>query len=149
MAEADPKLAAVAAALAPHGLMLRGGFHPEPADGLDGATLLLIGNAGPALWRAFEAYAYADDAPHPLDRWTRARLDAVAFGASALYPFEGPPYHPFQRWAMRAEPVHPSPLGMLIHPAYGLWHAYRGALLFPERLSLPPPNVRPDRKSVV
>ena len=25
---------------------------------------------------------------------------------------------------------HASPLGLLIHPDYGLWHGYRGALLF-------------------
>ena len=38
---------------------------------------------------------------------------------------------------MRAEAVAPSPLGILIHPDYGLWHAYRGALAFAERLALP------------
>ena len=47
----------IAKALAPAGLVLRGGFAPEPADALpvlsDGrvpGTLLLIGNAGPALY---------------------------------------------------------------------------------------------------
>jgi hypothetical protein len=44
---------------------------------------------------------------------------------------------PFQRWAMRAEAVHPSPIGMLIHPLFGLWHAYRAALAWPEGLDLP------------
>jgi len=34
--------------------------------------------------------------------------------------------------------VSPSPLGMLIHPELGLWHAYRGALAFAERLALAP-----------
>jgi hypothetical protein len=47
------------------------------------------------------------------------------------------PYLPFQQWAMRAEGLKPSPLGILMHPRYGLWHAYRGALLFEEGLSLP------------
>src|SRR4030095_137820 len=47
------------------------------------------------------------------------------------------------RWAMRAEAVAPSPLGILIHPDYGLWHAYRGALAFAERLALPPRGARP------
>jgi epoxyqueuosine reductase QueG len=41
---------------------------------------------------------------------------------------------PFQQWAMRAEGLKPSPLGILIHPRYGLWHAYRGALLFDAEL---------------
>ena len=49
-------------------------------------------------------------------------------GAAPIYPFGGPPYWPFQRWAQRAEAVFPSPLGILIHPEYGLWHAYRAAL---------------------
>lgn len=49
----------------------------------------------------------------------------------------GPPWLPFQRWAMRAEPVTASPLGILIHPDWGLWHSYRGALAFRERLDLP------------
>ncbi|MCY1495832.1 hypothetical protein D9M68_297430 [compost metagenome] len=31
---------------------------------------------------------------------------------------------------MRAEGLQPSPLGILIHPRYGLWHGYRGALAF-------------------
>lgn len=31
---------------------------------------------------------------------------------------------------MRAEGLKPSPLGILMHPEFGLWHAYRGALLF-------------------
>ena len=42
------------------------------------------------------------------------------------------------RWAQRAEPLHPSPLGVLIHPVHGLWHAYRGALAFAEPIELPP-----------
>ena len=39
--------------------------------------------------------------------------------ALALYPFGGPPYWPFQRWAKRAEPMHASPLGLLVHPVVG------------------------------
>ena len=66
------------------------------------------------------------------DRRVAAAIDPLArsVGAMALYPFDGPPYRPFQRWAMRAEPVAPSPLGLFIHPEYGLWHAYRAALVF-------------------
>ncbi len=46
-----------------------------------------------------------------------------------LFPFTGPPYYPFQQWAQRAEGLAASPLGILIHPHYGLWHSYRFALL--------------------
>ncbi len=141
-------LASIERLVAPHGLNLRGGFHPSANDGVpasaDGrtpATLLLIGNIGPSLWPVFSASAEADDgAPDPLNRWTLRVIASIAreVGAVPLFPFGGPPYLPFQRWAMRAEAVAPSPLGILIHPDYGLWHAYRGALAFAERLALPP-----------
>lgn len=125
-------------ALAADGLILRGGFHADSGDGAPPGTgtLTLVGNAGPAMWRAFERARPAG--PDPLDRWTRLVLSGVAdrFGAVAVYPFEGPPYAPFLRWAKRAEAVFDSPLGMAIHPEYGLWHAWRGALAFPDRLTL-------------
>jgi hypothetical protein len=136
--------------IAPHGLILRGGFYPVAEDGVPGgpATLIMVGNAGPEMWRAFAAARaaghYADSA-NPLDAWVREILSAAAadMGATPLFPFGGPPHLPFQRWAQRAEPVHASPLGVLIHPDYGLWHAYRGALAFAERLDLPPRDDRP------
>jgi hypothetical protein len=149
-----PAYDALAEALAPFGLLARGGFHPAdddnvPAldDGRSPGTLILVGNAGPALWPVFAASAEAADGrPHPMDRWCRRVIGEVAanLGARAVFPFEGPPYHPFQRWAQRAEPVHISPLGILIHPDYGLWHAYRGALAFPDRLDLPARQARPS-----
>lgn len=148
MAERPLDLAALSKALAEQGLILRGGFHPEPVDTLpplpDGAaaeTLLLVGNAGPDLWRVFETSPeHLDGTRDPLNRWTERVVGALAeaTGATALYPFGGPPYWPFVAWAKRCEPVAESPIGMLIHPDYGLWHAYRAALLLPERLALPP-----------
>ncbi len=41
---------------------------------------------------------------------------------------------------MRAEGLKPSPLGILVHPEYGLWHAYRGALLFDAEISIQAPQ---------
>jgi len=149
-------LAEIGAALTAHGLRLRGGFHPDaddglpaPADGSDAGTLLLVGHAGADMWRQFSASRFlaGDGAGSaPLDDWSRKVIGEVAttFSALPLYPFEGPPYWPFQRWAQRAEPVHPSPLGPLIHPEFGLWHAYRGALLLPGRLPLPPVAASPS-----
>jgi len=68
-------------------------------------------------------------------------IGAVAeiFGARAVSPSDKP-YLPFQQWAMRAEGLRPSPLGILMHPQYGLWHAYRGALLFEDEIALPEPR---------
>jgi hypothetical protein len=137
--------------IAAAGLLLRGGFYPGPGDAApEGArTLLLVGNAGPELWRAFLAATTAAEratARHPLDDWTRRVLGgiAAATGARVVFPFEGPPSPPFQRWAMRAGGVFPSPIGPLIDPTFGLWHAYRGALLFAAKLALPD---APERKS--
>ena len=130
-----------------HDLAFRGAFHPRSEDGVpalaDGTpaeTVLLVGFTGRMQWPAFEASAEAGDGlPHPLDRYGQRQLHAlaVAFGGRALSPSEGPPWWPFQRWAQRAEPVSVSPLGILIHPDWGLWHSYRCALAFRERLELP------------
>ncbi len=126
---------------------------PDPArrvssrDGeaeLEGVgTVVLVGNAGPAMWEAFAPHI--DVEPNPLDRWTKRVVDPIAeeFGARAVYPF-GEPRRPFQRWALRAETLYSSPLGILIHPEYGLWHAWRAALLFAERLDLPPRSDAPS-----
>ncbi len=134
-------------ALAGSGLMCRGGFHPRPEDGVPEpsgpvATVVMVGNAGPDMWRTFsaavDAKRRANDA-NPLDAWTEATLRATAaeLGADVAFPFGGPPYHPFQRWAMRAEGIEASPIGPLIHPTFGMWHAYRGAVLFGQRVALP------------
>jgi hypothetical protein len=137
------RLGTIAAAVAPFGFLVRGGFHPVPADGVPGnpGTLVMIGNAGPAMWGAFRAACPEPTTPNPLDAWTREVLTGAArnLGATPLFPFDGPPYLPFQRWAMRGDAVFPSPIGPLIHPVYGLWHAYRAALLFAERIALPAP----------
>ncbi|WP_437964751.1 hypothetical protein WMF04_34470 [Sorangium sp. So ce260] len=133
------------------GIPLRGGFHPGEGDGVPAAgglaagTLVLLGNAGPSMWGAFSRAR--EGAPDlALDDWTSTVVSALAVElvASALFPFTGPPYWPFQRWAQRAEPVFPSPLGILIHPRFGLWHGYRAALVFAERLSLPPREDAPS-----
>jgi hypothetical protein len=139
--------ATIEAALAREGLIARGGFHPEPGDGVPGParTLIMVGNAGPEMWRAFAASPEFDTAPDPLDRWSERVIGELAteLGAAVLFPFGGPPHRPFIAWAKRAEPVAESPLGILIHPDYGLWHAYRGALAFAEALALPPRDERP------
>ncbi len=122
-------------ALKSHGLIVRGAFQPT-ADDLAGTNLqadivsklVLIGNSGAAMWRAFAPFIDGD--PNPLDRWTRSIVEPVAdqVRARAIFPFDQPA-PPIQRWAMRAERLLPSPLGILIHPKYGLWHAYRAVLI--------------------
>jgi hypothetical protein len=130
--------------IAATGLIVRGAFHvqdkdgvPRTGDGTTGQTLILIGNAGSAFWAAFRQSKECNDGqPNPLDRWSERVITELAdeLGACPVFPFGGPPYHPFQRWARRAESLPQSPMGMLIHPEYGLWHAYRGALIVDQPL---------------
>ena len=127
--------------LAGHGLRLRGGWIPTPADGLPTlpggcapAVVWLVGQVGSEVWPVFSASSCAQDGlPDPMDRWSKSIGDGLActLGGMALYPSEGPPWHPFQRWASRSEPVQTSALMLQIHPQHGLWHAYRFALLLP------------------
>jgi hypothetical protein len=136
------------------GLELRGGFHPTSADEVpccpDGSattTLVLLGFVGKLCWPEFAASDEAKDGEaDPLDRWSRRIIDELArsTAAGALYPFptDRPPYMPFQRWAQRAEPVYVSPVKILLHPDWGLWHSYRGALTFPDRMTLPARDTR-------
>jgi len=117
----------IAESVEPLGLCLRGGF-------VDGQTYILVGNVGSRLWENFGP-AYDDWVePDPLDAWTKRHMDDLAqkLGAEVVYPFDGPPFAPFQTWALRADTVFQSPIGALIHPEYGLWHAYRAALIFEE-----------------
>jgi hypothetical protein len=132
-------------------LAMRGAFHPIPADAVpamaDGrsvGTLALVGVVGRSTWDAFQAAGESREVKDPLDDWSRRVVGELAarLGAEALFPFGGPPFLPFIRWAQRAEAVFPSPIGPLIHPDYGLWHAYRGALAFAEALDLPAPRAR-------
>ena len=125
------------AELDPYGLILRGGIHLKKDESQTPQTLILVGNIGSEMWEPFSREDSGSS--DPLDHWTRQVVEPIAaqFGAEAYFAFEGPPYHPFQHWAMQAEYVFQSPIGPLIHPKYGLWHAYRAALVFDEVLEFP------------
>jgi hypothetical protein len=143
-------LSLVESAVSARGLALRGVFLvapeddvPPAADGREGSSLVLVGNAGPGMFRRFsEERGCAGDL---LDDWSTEVVTALAdaLGGWALYPFQRP-HLPFIRWAQKADACRPSPIGILIHPEYGLWHGYRGAIAFAGRLDLPdrsdPPN---------
>ena len=128
------------------GLAIRGACHVGPGEFDHAAfsrsqlsTILLLGFTGSVQWPEFATSPEAADGlPHPLDRWSRQRIDPLAaeFNARAVYPSDVP-ILPFQQLARRCETVFPSPIGLLIHTRWGLWHAYRGALIFPQRLALP------------
>jgi hypothetical protein len=140
-------LSDVRAAIAAQGLSYRGAFHPTADDLPDAGTLVFAGFVGSMNWQHFQESAEGrDGGSDALDRWSFRIISALAqdLGAAAMFPFTGPPWLPFLRWARKAEPLHPSPLGMLIHPDWGLWHSWRGALAFRERFELPAPDRRPS-----
>ncbi len=115
------------------GFVVRGGFF----DAGERQTVIMIGNVGSHLWEPFQAEINWSD-PNPLDAWTKKKLDPLAkeYRFKVIYPFTGPEYAPFQTWAMQADCVYTSPLGMLIHPEYGLWHAYRAAFVYDGQLDV-------------
>jgi hypothetical protein len=128
--------------LAAHGLSLLGVAAEEPGDALPdvapetpAVSILIAGNAGSAFWPHFTASPeFSDGRGDPLNRWSARVLGdiAAANGCGVVFPFEGPPYRPFQQWALRAGTVSRSPLGVLAHERLGLWFAFRGAFLLAE-----------------
>ncbi|MDP7546157.1 MAG: hypothetical protein QGF20_02600 [Alphaproteobacteria bacterium] len=137
----------IGAALEGTGFICRGGFKPSLDDAVpeitaeSEAVVVIVGNAGSAMWPLFDAASGAArrrETQNPLNDWTAEIMRPIAgkLGARVYFPFDRP-YHPFQRWAMKADSVWQSPLGPLIHPLYGLWHAYRAALVFEPGFTLP------------
>ncbi len=138
MAKSPSNIAFLSEILAGNGLVIFGGLKLSinecAADSVDlvGKNALLIGNAGSDMWGHFSKSAeYSDGSINPMNRWTKRTLDGVAeiFKGRVVYPFDEP-YWPFQRLAQKAAGVKSSPLGILIHPELGLWHAFRGMLVF-------------------
>lgn len=144
----------VAQALSPSGIHVRGvvlfsqAEGPGLQDGGSARSVLLLGQVGGSIWPSFTAWRQCHAGAHPLDAWSKAMILPVAtmLGATAYFPSDEP-WQPFQRWAMEANGLRPSPLGILIHPQFGLWHGYRGALGFAEELAVPD-AMEPDASQV-
>ncbi|MGJ8602796.1 MAG: ferredoxin [Marivita sp.] len=124
------------------GLSVRGAFHPNAEDAAPNGTqtLVMIGPDEPQFWNVFTASPeYQDRKAHPLDRWSKRVTHALAapFGAVALFPYDGPPYAPFLRWAERTGHNWSSPVGLLVHAKAGLFISFRAVLALPDRLDLP------------
>lgn len=138
-----------------YGLVIRGGFSididdsvPPLKNGKHANTLILFGNTGSSIWPIFsQSEEYLDGDADPLNRWSERIGDMLAaqWGGIALFPFGGPPYQPFLNWAKKSEQLQSSKLGMLIHPEYGLWHAYRFAIALPEVINMAAYNIESNQ----
>ncbi len=138
----------LAETLAAHHLAILGGFHPGADDAVPPGTqtLLLLGPAEPGFWAHLTAQPeWQDGQPDPIDRWSRRVIGRIAcdLGAKALFPFGGPPYHPFYRWAQRTGRIWDSPVRLLVSADQGLMVSFRGALALKDRVALPDPAQRP------
>ncbi|MEM1066045.1 MAG: ferredoxin [Pseudomonadota bacterium] len=125
-----------------------GAFHPVEGDksppGIH--TLLLLGPHEPGFWDIITASPeWGDGGGDPVDRWSTRVIGALAekLGATALFPFGGPPYQPFIHWAKRSGRAWASPVDILVHDHAGLMVSYRGALALAEQIVLPPPPNAP------
>ncbi|MEZ5777793.1 MAG: ferredoxin [Paracoccaceae bacterium] len=129
-------------AAARHNLAVFGAFHAEPSDNAPSGTqtLILLGPEEPGFWaHVTAAPEWCDGGPDPIDRWSIRAVREIAehFDGTALFPFGGPPYHPFYRWAVRTGRAWPSPVTLLVHDRAGLMVSYRGAIALSQRIELP------------
>ncbi|CAN1542990.1 hypothetical protein MCELHM10_01843 [Paracoccaceae bacterium] len=142
-------ISALTLRLAEARLEVLGGFTvAEDEDGLPAGTrtLLMLGPAEPGFWPHLTTQPeWQDRQPDPVDRWSRRVIGQMAcdLGAKALFPFGGPPYHSFYRWALRTGQVWESPVRLLVHAGQGLMVSFRGALALKAMVEVPPPAQRP------
>lgn len=113
-------------------------------------SIVIVGNGGGAMWHAFKRHI--DQHPgwferdNPLDDFTREVIerDVATTLAEAgrrctiVYPFmnNGPMLN-FIELAKAAGLAGPSVLGVVVHPKYGPWIAFRAAILLEEQIASP------------
>ncbi|GAA6180001.1 hypothetical protein NBRC116594_14390 [Shimia sp. NS0008-38b] len=125
------------------GLLTMGALHlsAEAQTETTSGTLVLLGT-GRDFWPTFTAAPeYLDGKPHPIDRWSKRVIGALAkaFDGDCQFPSDGPPYPPFIAWALKSGRFFQSPVGMLVHDTVGLMISMRGAVLIEDTLTLPSP----------
>jgi len=139
-------LESLRAALADAGLNLTGTLSVEEYDArVPGAWrtaevspgcrgVVVVGNAGRALWPRFQAAPEARQRRNPLDHYTERVLRQVAASSDlparfALYmERRDSQYLPLVALAARAGFGAPGRVGVLLHPEYGPWVSIRGVL---------------------
>ncbi len=122
------------------------------ASGVDATakSIVVVANGGGALWAALKRHAEESpgwmDRDHPLDDFTSAIVEkqiAPAIRASGarctvLFPFlQGKRTLNFIELGKAAGVAGPSILGVLIHPKFGPWMAFRAAILVDQLIDEP------------
>ncbi|MBV8771355.1 MAG: hypothetical protein JO166_03325, partial [Deltaproteobacteria bacterium] len=107
----------------------------------DCRSIVVIGNGGGDFWRAFKAHAAANcgwwERQDPLDDFTRLVIEHDIVNpirgrgrrCISVYPFGDGPTLNFMQLATLAGLAGPSIIGVVVHPRFGPWIAFRAALL--------------------
>ncbi len=113
-------------------------------------SIVVIGNGGGAFWQAYRRHVKTHpqwpQRANPLDDFTRdavegeiaAAVRARGLRCTTVYPFvsDAATLH-FMELGRLAGIGGPSLIGVLIHPTYGTWIAFRAALLIDEMIDEP------------
>lgn len=113
-------------------------------------SIVVIGNGGADFWRIFKAHATENpswfERDNPLDDYTREVVEreivvpvrAAGVGCSVLFPFGGSGRTlNFMQLATLSGLAGPSIIGVVVHPVFGPWIAFRAALLLDREINHP------------
>lgn len=113
-------------------------------------SVIVIGNGGGAFWKSFKQHAEENPGwmarDNPLDDFTRAVIERdvgpllarSGLAHTIIYPFmsNGPTLN-FMEAGKAAGLSGPSIIGVMVHPVYGPWIAFRAAVLVDQLMNLP------------
>ncbi|SRR5579885_1680582 len=125
---------------------------PYRAGALDARarSIVVIANGGGALWAALKTHAEGSpgwwNREHPLDDFTRSVIETrivpsvreAGARCTIVFPFmNGSATLNFVELGKAAGIAGPSILGVIVHPRFGPWIAFRGALLIDQPIDAP------------
>lgn len=106
-------------------------------------SVVVIANYGGEMWKALQAdieinHGQYADITDPVDLFSSTAIEAAAeelrrkgIAVYTAYPWrqEAGGYLPFQAWGVSAGMGSMSIVGVVVHPEYGSWNSFRGALI--------------------